>query len=65
MEERLKFFSGGISLDDVDSMLEEFLDTHFVNSVQFSYTQYDENDSAGVGYRTTIEKCRYAVEDFE
>ena len=41
------------------------IEIYYNKKGELTFAQYDENDSAGVGYRTTIEKCRYAVEDFE
>lgn len=54
-----------VNMEVVDSMLQEFLDTHCVDSVQFSYTEYDPTDGTGEGTRTTIEKVRYTVEDLD
>lgn len=65
MEHFINYGLQQVNLDLVSSMMQEFLDTHCVNSVQFSYTEYDETDGTGEGTRTTIEKARYSVEDFE
>ena len=65
MNEYYNRFGCKEDLSDVNAFLQEFLDSHCVNSVQFSYTEYDETDGTGEGTRTTIEKCRYTVEDFE
>ena len=52
-----------IGIEEMEQYLQEFLDKNFVTSVQFSYTEVDEE--TGMGTRTTIEKNRYEVFDFE
>jgi hypothetical protein len=63
MNEHLNFYRiSGLTLNDVDSFLDEFMAVNDdVNSVSFSYTQYD--DGAECGLRTTIEKNSYRIEE--
>jgi hypothetical protein len=52
-----------VGIEDMTQYLQQFLDTNFCTSVSFSYTEVDE--VTGLGTRTTIEKNRYQVIDFE
>lgn len=65
MERFINFGLQQVNLDLAASMMQEFLDSHCVDSVSFSYTEHDATDGTGEGTRTTIEKTRFLVEEFE
>lgn len=52
--------SYAVSVEDMEEYLQRFLETNFVNFVQFSFTEYDEE--TGLGTLTTIEKKRIVDE---
>ena len=52
-----------LGIEEMEQYLQQFLETNFCTSVSFSYTEVDE--VTGMGTRTTLEKDRYQVIDFE
>ena len=65
MEHFINYGLQQVNLDLVSSMMQEFLDSHCVDSVSFSFTEYNPTDGPGLGTRTTIEKTSYEVEEFD
>lgn len=59
----MEAYSAEIGIEEMEQYLQQFLDMNFVTSVSFSYTEVDE--VTGMGTRTTLEKDRYQVIDFE
>ena len=59
------FYRRNVDLSGVDEFLQDFLESNCVDSVSFSFTEYNPTDGTGLGTRTTIEKTSYEVEEFE